>query len=249
VLAETLVVLTFGLILNRVDGFYPSWQALRGDTGTASVTAPPPRGRLDADFTGTVSSLAWRPADLPSWRLAATPTVVVPHGYRDQPSTTYPVVLVLAGTPADATAAVRAAQHADGVVTVVARPTAATPAAALGRIGADLPQDVRATAYGWGLVATTRGVTLADSLVDGSPQLYAGEALIGPAMPAAARPNGPVPVALVRPALKGRAKPPGPGITLAGPSGALWTIAARWAAQQTSRPLQPAVELPQAAAR
>lgn len=248
VLAETLVVLTIGLIVNRIDGFYPSWQALRGKTGTTTVTAPPPRGRLDAQFTATVSSMPWRPADLQSWRLAATPTVVVPPGYPKQKSTSYPVVLVLADAPAGATAAVRAAQHEDGVVTVGARPTAATPAAALGRIGADLPQDVRATAYGWGLVAATHDVALANQLVDGTPQLYAAEALIGPTMPAAGR-NRPVPVALVRPSKGGQAKPAEPWVTLAGPSGAVWSIALRWAAQQTSRPLQPAARLPEAVAR
>lgn len=248
-LSETLVVLTLGLILNRVDGFYPSWQALRGKTGTTTVTAPPPRGRLDSQFSATVSSMPWRPTDLASWRLAGTPTVVVPPGYRNQPSISYPVVLVLADAPAGATAAVRAAQRADGVVTVVARPTAATTAAALGRIGADLPQDVRATAYGWGLVAATHDTALANLLVDGTPQQYAAEALIGPTMPPAASRNRPVPVALVRPVTGGRAKPAGPGLTLAGPAGAVWSIALRWAAQQTSRPLQPAAQLPEAVAR
>jgi hypothetical protein len=141
VLAQALVVLTIGLIANRSEEFYPSWQALSGDTGTAEATAPRPAGRLDATLAGGQSSVPWRPAGLASWRLARTPTVVLPAGYRDRPSTAYPVVLVLTANAAEASAA--ASVRTDGVVTVIATPTAATRVAALGRLGADLGGDVR----------------------------------------------------------------------------------------------------------
>jgi hypothetical protein len=143
--------------------------------------------------------------------------VVLPAGYRDQTSVVYPVVLVLAGSRAEAAAAVRAAVGADGAVTVVATPGAATTAAALGRIGGDLGGDVRVTAYGWGLVATTRLAPLAAGLVDGSPGRYAGVAWIGSAVPVGVRLNGPVAVAVVRAVAAGKSpvgsivagKPPG----------------------------------------
>jgi hypothetical protein len=283
VLAQTLVVLTAGLVVNRADGFYPSWQALGGDTGTASETAPPPAGRLDGTL-GRTSALPWRPAGLASWRLAGTPTVVLPPGYRDRPSVTYPVVLVLAGGPSEVTAAVRAAERAGGVVTVVATPTAATTATALGRLGADLDRDVRVTHRGWGLVTTTRGALLAAGLSSGAPDRYAGEALIGPALPAGLHPPAALALAVVRPGaavpsaplrsgrspvphsstrhpvpplVTGRpvapslstpppAAPPAPGrvVTLTCPRGSVWAVAARWAADQTSLPLEPAVLLP-----
>ena len=108
VLAEALVVGTVGLIANRSEEFYPSWQALRGDTGTTSSTTPPPAGRLDAQLAGGRSSLPWKPASLASWHLAGTPTVVLPHDYRDHPGTTYPVVMVLPASTAEVAAAVAA---------------------------------------------------------------------------------------------------------------------------------------------
>jgi hypothetical protein len=273
VLAEALVVATVGLIANRSEEFYPSWQALRGDTGTTSSTAPPPAGRLDALLAGGRSTLPWRPASLASWHLATTPTVLLPRDYRDRPSTTYPVVLVLAGSTAEASAA--AAAHADGVVTVVATPTAATTVAALGRMGVALGEDVRVTGYGWGLVASSGSASLAAGLVDSAPARFAGEALIG----RGARPAGSVAFAVVRtvpgkpsppgklspsgkalpperllpsgkavapgrPGKPGKVAPQAPATSLTCPAGSVWIVAARWAAAQTGQPLQPAVRLP-----
>jgi hypothetical protein len=308
VLAEALVVLAIGLVANRSEGFYPSWQALLGDTGTASSTATVAAGRLDASLANGQSSLPWKPAALPSWHLAGTPTVLLPSDYRGRPSTTYPVVLVLAGSAAEAVTA--ASGRAEGVVTVVATPTAATTVAALGEIGVALGEDVRVTRYGWGLVASTRSAALAAGLVDAVPGRFAGEALIGSGM----RPHGPAAFATVRigpamsstPGVSPSAKPPRPGksspagkgsqpgrstpsgkvppskkpstpagkpthkpkttprrplppgkpkvpakptltvpaTTLTAPAGSLWVVATRWAAEQTSQPLQPAVRLP-----
>jgi hypothetical protein len=195
VLAEALVVAAIGLVVNRSEDFYPSWQALRGDTGTTESTAPPPSGRLDATLAGGQSTLSWRPEALASWHLAAVPTVVLPPGYRDRPSATYPVVLVLAGgaTDADLKAAMRASQHNDGVVTVIARPTAETRAAAFGRMVAALGGDVRVTGYGWALVARARDSALAAELVDGVPGQFVAEAVIG----SGARPHASVALAVV----------------------------------------------------
>jgi lysyl-tRNA synthetase class 2 len=212
VLAQALVVLTIGLIANRSEEFYPSWQALSGDTGTTEATAPRPAGRLDATLAGGQSSVPWRPADLASWRLALTPTVVLPVGYRDRPSTAYPVVLVLTANAAEASAA--ASVRTDGVVTVVATPTAATRVAALGRLGADLGGDVRVSGYGWGLVASAREALLAAALVDGAPGRFVGEALIG----SGPRPHGSVPVALVKAVAGAKPGPSGTSVPPAGPT-------------------------------
>jgi hypothetical protein len=158
-LTETLVVLTIGLVVNREQQLYPSWQALGGDTGPAAVAAARPAGRLDAELHGTAAaSVPWQPADVAAWRLAGAPTVMVPANYLSRPSVSYPVVLSLGG-PGSLL----------DVVSVVVAPTAATTAEALATLPADLGQDLRVTARGWALVASAEQAGLARRLIAALP--------------------------------------------------------------------------------
>ena len=110
-LTETLVAATVGLVSNRVEMFYPSWAALEGRTGTTVVAAPQPAGRLDGLVRGAAAAvLPWHPAGAAPWRLAGVPRVVLPAGYRNRPSITYPAVVSLVDTGVEAAAAVRAAR-------------------------------------------------------------------------------------------------------------------------------------------
>jgi hypothetical protein len=158
-LTEVLVVLTIGLVVNREQQLYPSWQALAGDTGTTAVAAAPQAGRLDTELHGTAAeSVPWQPADAATWRLAGAPTVMVPANYLSRPAVSYPVVLSLGG-PGSAAA----------VVSVVAVPTAATTAGALATLPAELSQDLRVTARGWALVASAKQAALAKQLMAAMP--------------------------------------------------------------------------------
>jgi lysyl-tRNA synthetase class 2 len=106
-LVETLSVFTVGLVVNRVEQFYPSWEALAGDTGTAVVTAARHAGRIDGLVHGRgADALPWRPAGVSAWRLAATPMMVVPAGYLGRRSVTFPAVLSLVDAGPDSAAAI-----------------------------------------------------------------------------------------------------------------------------------------------
>jgi lysyl-tRNA synthetase class 2 len=149
-LLEALTVATAGLIVNRHEQFYPSWQALRGDTGTVVTTAPVHAGLLDDHLPP--GPFAWRPRELASWHLAAPPTVRLPAGYRDRPGVTFPVVLAF-GT---------AAPRTPSAVTVTVAPTSHTTAAALRTLPPALRHDLRVTATGWDVIG---GGALGNELV------------------------------------------------------------------------------------
>jgi hypothetical protein len=158
-LTEAMVVLTIGLVVNRHEQFYPSWQALSGDTGTTVVAAARQAGRLDVELHGTAAeTVPWQPSDVATWRLAAPPTVVVPADYLARPSVSYPVVLSL-GDPGR--------NLAD--VSVAAVPTAATTAAALATLPAELSRDLRVTTQGWALVASAKQAAFARQLMAAAP--------------------------------------------------------------------------------
>jgi hypothetical protein len=223
-LTEALVLLSAGLVANRAEQFYPSWQALAGDTGTAVTTARPITGRLDEQFRGRAAAVPWRPAGAAGWRLAGTPTLVVPAGYGDGRMLTYPVVLSL--VDGSDRAAVSAALDTAGAVSVVASPTARTTTLSLASLPAALPRDVRVTAGGWAVVATMRQAPFAARLIRAEPELFVALAVVAdpasPALPAAARPGGQVAVAVLRTA----------------------DAASAWAQGQTSPPLAAPRQLP-----
>jgi hypothetical protein len=164
-LAEVLVVAGVGLVVNRAERFYPSWQALRGDTGTTTTTAATPSGLLDGRFAGA-SEIVWRPSAESRWKLAGPPRIVVPAGYRARAHDTFPVVLAL--VPA-ARPALAEARRLHDAVTVVLVPTRGTTAAALRTLPDGLRRDVRVTTGGWDVVSTGRTATLAAALVRTQP--------------------------------------------------------------------------------
>ena len=191
-LCELLVVLSAGLIANRGGQFYPSWQALLGHTGTATVTAPRPAGRLDAQLAG-VTALRWQPVDSAGWRLAAPAEVVAPPGYAEQASATFPVVVELGGNAAEHSPGV----VGRGVVGVVVVPSARTTAAALASLPAALARDLRVTGRGWALVTSAAQAPLAEQLIRQEPGRFAALAVVGDALPADVRPGPALAVAVM----------------------------------------------------
>ncbi|MEV6495086.1 hypothetical protein AB0M20_41665, partial [Actinoplanes sp. NPDC051633] len=81
VLCESLIVLSAGLIVNRGQDFYPTWQALAGDTGTASRTTARAAGDLDGSFGPGRLRTDWRPAGSAAWHLRSPARITVPGAY------------------------------------------------------------------------------------------------------------------------------------------------------------------------
>jgi hypothetical protein len=228
-LTEALLVLSAGLIANRSEQFYPSWEALGGHTGAAASAAARTAGRLDETLgTRGVATLPWRPPGLAAWQLAAGPVLVVPAGYADRPGVTFPVLLDLAG-----------AYHAGDTVTVHLSPSARTGAASLASLPADLARDVRVVSRGWAIVAPMKDAVFAAELVRCSPGRFVALALVG---------NGnPPPVGIATAVVRPRHVAPEPGVTvLTGTGAQAWRVAANWAAGQTSPPLDAPIQLPPA---
>jgi hypothetical protein len=171
-LGEVLIVTGVGLVANRGEQFYPSWEALGGRTGAAAAAVPQATGRLDR--TLAAGPVRWQPPDAASWRLSGAPTLEVPRGYRTSRIMTYPVVLELRG---------RGRTPAPGAVTVTLPATARTTAASLASLPADLARDVRVDAQGWVVVAPAARAALADALLRAEPGRFAGLALVGARRP------------------------------------------------------------------
>lgn len=153
-LIEALVVFTVGLEVNRVEDFYPSWQALAGRTGTGTVTEQVHAGVLDTHVPP--GPFPWRPHDLSSWHLSAAPIVSLPVDYQERTGVTFPVVLAL-GTPAP---------RPRDAITVSIAPTAKTTAAELCTLPGELRRDLRASAIGWDVVG---GGKLGNAFVAAQP--------------------------------------------------------------------------------
>jgi hypothetical protein len=222
-LAEALVVLSVGLAVNRHEQFYPSWQALAGDTGTTVVTAARQAGRLDAELHGNGAAvLPWNAASL-----------VVPARYLSRPSVTYPVIMSLVDPGTTASAAVTIAKRLAAVSVV------ATPSATLDALPADLCQDVRVTSRGWAVIAGAKQAAAAERLVRSVPGRFVALAVVGGSgVPRDLPPGTAVAVARSKPG----AVPP--GVTALTGS---WAAAEKWATGQTSEPLAAAEQLPPAA--
>ncbi|MFI5834226.1 hypothetical protein ACIA5A_11165 [Micromonospora sp. NPDC051300] len=176
-LAELLLVTAVALVVNRAEGFYPTWRALAQNGSTARRTPDTP-GRLDA----TVRRLAlgadrpvampWRPPSLAAWPGAGV-TVQVPAGYLGHPSWRYPAVLVLSSpvdgwTDGRVLTAARQDAPAVVVVTVRAGPDV-DPGVLATRMPQDLERDLRVTGHRWGLVASGHVRRLAQAVVGRDP--------------------------------------------------------------------------------
>ncbi|MEU8240946.1 hypothetical protein AB0C07_22105 [Actinoplanes missouriensis] len=174
---EVLTVTTAGLVVNRHEQFYPTWQALRGDTGTLTVTSPVRAGELGDDVP--VGPFAWRPAGVDAWQLAGPPVVTVPEDYAGRTGVAFPVVvaLVAPGT---------GSRRTPGAVTVTIAPTARTTVSALLSLPAALGRDVRVSGSGWDV---TGGGALGVAFVDALPAGFADHD----------RPLGTLPPALAAP--------------------------------------------------
>jgi hypothetical protein len=244
-LTETLAIAAIGLVVNRADMFYPSWAALEGRTGTAAVAVTRRAGRLDGLVRGSAAAtVPWRPAGAAAWRLAGTPRVVFPAGYRQHPSIAYPAVVSLVDNQAGAAAVLRAA-HRVPAVGVVAVPTAGTTAAALATLAADLAGDVRVNARGWAVTASSRQAALGVRLARPGSR-YGALVVVGATAP---RPPAGVSFAVVRP--RPPAAPPAAPTAartavLTGSGTAAWAVAENWAAGRTSPPLSAPLQLPPA---
>jgi hypothetical protein len=245
-LTETLAIAAIGLVVNRIDMFYPSWAALEGRTGTTAVAVARPAGRLDGLVRGSAAvTVPWRPAGAAAWRLAGTPHVVFPAGYRQRPSIAYPAVVSLVDNQAEAAAVLRAARRVPAVG-VVAVSTARTTAAALATLSADLAGDVRMNARGWAVTATSRQAALGVRLARrDSP--YGALVVVGAT---ALRPPPGVSFAVVRPgrphAARTAARTAAHTAVLTASGPAAWAVAENWAVGRTSPPLSAPLQLPRA---
>ncbi|UQU67761.1 hypothetical protein COUCH_16430 [Couchioplanes caeruleus] len=168
VCAELLVVLTVGLVVNRYQSFYPSWQALSGgDTRQVTVGGPVMTGQEVPDFRTAAGR----------WHLRAAPRISVPADYPARPGVTFPLLVVL-HAPADAQAVHAAAARTPDVVGVAVAPTAATSPADVRSLLDEVRRSVRVSDHGWAVVTDRPHRALADRIAgrDGTVVTTTGRA-------------------------------------------------------------------------
>jgi hypothetical protein len=154
ILIEALVVLCAGLVANRADSFFPTWQALTGDSdgdpAPQAVRQAP--GKLDSKLAAASGAgLAWTPAGYTTWHLAAPPVLIAPAGYRKRTDHTFPVIVVIAAEGQKSSIRAAAASVPD-VLTLVVTPGPATTVADLAALPGRLAHDARAMSDGWAVV-------------------------------------------------------------------------------------------------
>lgn len=184
-LAEVLVLLTTGLIANRVGGFYPSLRELTGDVGAEAEIAPPPSGRLDGKLAVAPDGLPWTPPAGPARRLAAPPTLVPPPGYGRLTGHAFPVIVALA-TDDQAPLIRAAAASVPGVLTLVVTPSAGAVAADLAELTGQLERDARTTGHDWAIVTDRRFAPLAEQWRQLAPIRFRTVTVVDAAGPATA---------------------------------------------------------------
>jgi hypothetical protein len=176
-LTEALVLVSVGLVVNRSEQFYPTWQSLfqAGYTGGTSYAAAP--GGLDAWLaaqpgadSGQALAFTWRQAGWPGWGLSAPPTVVVPGGYLRHKGLRYPVIVVLVGATVAGTPG---ADKAGAAVVVYVHPVAAAKAAVLATdLAGAVSGALRVTAYRWAVVADPALAAFSADVVTALPTRY-----------------------------------------------------------------------------
>ncbi|MEV4701847.1 hypothetical protein [Actinoplanes sp. NPDC049316] len=249
---EALLLVTAGLVVNRSEQFYPSWESLsQSADGQPGTVAPDRPGDLDRWLLARAGTrpqqsvaIPWEPGGWTGWHLGAAPTVVVPDGYLQHPSWRYPALVVVTDgtegwTPAVQSAAARAAGAA--VVVFVRTTPATTPDVLAAALPGALVRDVRVTGRRWVLVASTADAVVAERAVAAAPGRYPAAVLVqagaAPGRPGAPRrqpvgPAGSAGSAGVLPAVLTHL-PAGIAVTVArNPAAALV-----WASRQTPPPL------------
>lgn len=201
-LIEASLLISVGLVVNREEGFYPTWDSLVAtDSGEAAApTYHTVAGSLDQQLaalpdarSGNPQALPWQPEGWSRWRLAAAPTLVVPAGYLQHPQWHYSVILVLAdaapGWPAagqDA-AALRLAAYANHDVVAFLTTTPGTTVQALTTEVPDrLSRDLRVTGHRWAVVTSSADAPLVRQVVVAAPAQYPAVATVPSSRPAAA---------------------------------------------------------------
>ncbi|WP_436532981.1 hypothetical protein [Actinoplanes sp. HUAS TT8] len=230
-LTEVLVLVSVGLVVNRSEGFYPTWATLSQSGHTSGTTFAVTPGELDGWLRANGPAFRWQPAGWTGWHLAQPPVVVVPAGYLDHPKWRYSAVVVVdrgAGwTPA----------APDSAVVAFVRTTASTSVNTLARdLPAALAHDLRVTGKRWALVAGASDATLARRVVVAAPGRYPAIAVL-PAIGRNSPRTASAPIKTQR-----HAPPAGPplpaGIAVAGPADDRTGPAAlTWAVEQTPAPL------------
>ncbi|MEV4708539.1 hypothetical protein [Actinoplanes sp. NPDC049316] len=162
VCAEVLVVLTIGLVVNRYQSFYPSWQALTGSDAKQPIAASP---RMAGQELPDFGSAAGR------WHLAQAPEVSVPPDYTARTGVAFPLLLVL-HTAADEQAVRAAATRTPDVVCVAITPAAATSPADVQAVLTEVRRSVRISDHGFAVVTDRSHRGLADRI--GAPVTTTG---------------------------------------------------------------------------
>ena len=189
-LAEVLLLITGGLVVNRSEQFYPTWDALLDTKGTdeTAVTNTDDKtyrstpGELDRTIAaraghqaGAAQTFPWQSADWHGWGLAAAPTVITPPGYLLHPAWSYSAVVVLGRwTAAEmASAARRATATGISAVVVFVTTTAATTARQIATaLPGQLDRDLRVTTHRWAIVAAGPDTALAEGAVGDAALRY-----------------------------------------------------------------------------
>jgi len=185
-LAETLLLLTVGLVVNRSEQFYPSWAALLDSKSTGDTTYHTRPGDLDRMLAARAGAriadaqvFPWQPGGWRGWRLAAAPTVITPPGYLLHPTWRYSAVLVVGDTAGGWTAAEEqdatrraTATGASAVVVFVTATTATTAQTLATTLPNELGRDLRVTAHRWALVSSASDAPLAQRTVSAGVARY-----------------------------------------------------------------------------
>ncbi|MEV8509759.1 hypothetical protein AB0368_33715 [Actinoplanes sp. NPDC051475] len=197
-LTEMLTLVSVGLVVNRTQQFYPTWQALfhRGSPADPPVryTAGTLDGWLGDRFAGREnlpSTFVWRPQGWTHWSLDGAPTVTVPAGYLRHPEWRYPVVLVICRAQDGWSARVR--PPAAPAVLIWARTAASTPSTTLTTtLPSALAVQLRVTGHSWALVTSTGDASLGEDVARRQPGRYAALAVVtvGRHVPTARLPAG-----------------------------------------------------------
>jgi hypothetical protein len=247
-LTEALLLMTIGLVVNRSEQFYPSWDALLQHSTDAGHKYADVPGQLDGWLrsragprTDEPTAFTWQPAGVGAWHLAAAPTVVIPAGYLTHPQYRYPVVLVLddaegAWTEAVETATGRSAMGLAGPAVLVF--AHATPSVAVKTLASTIPEelawDLRVTGHSWAIVASGAAATLGRHVVMRAPGRYPALAVVPDVSRTAVRKE------TGRPPIRPSSSSPSHGTTRAGATGPPRTVTDAAPASMTALPGLPA---------